>query len=126
MTADSAEDFLRALKPIVEALGATIVPVRSARPGDVPIEWSDQELGYVRVAELHGALDRLVANIERETGTRLPDMGRDQKQLAVRRLDEQGAFLLRGSVESVAAMMSVSKVTLYAYLNAISGRLSTP
>jgi len=115
------DEFLGALKPVVEALGGTIIPVRSARSGDVAIDFRGDPVGYVRVAELHGALDRLVGSIERETGKRLEDMSRDQKQLAVRRLDEQGAFLLRGSVEAVASMMSVSKVTLYAYLNAING-----
>ena len=117
----SAEQFLQDLKPLVDALGATIVPVRSARSGDVPIEWHGEKIGYVRSAELHGALERLVSNLEREAGNTLHDMTREQKQLAVRRLDEQGAFLLRHSVESVAAMMGVSKVTLYTYLNAISG-----
>ena len=30
-----------------------------------------------------------------------------------------GAFLLRGSAEALASQMEVSKVTLYAYLNAV-------
>jgi predicted transcriptional regulator YheO len=47
-------------------------------------------------------------------------MDRSQKQAAIRQLDEQGAFLLRGAVEDVAAMMEVSRVTLYSYLNAVS------
>ncbi len=46
-------------------------------------------------------------------------MPRADKQIAVRRLDEQGAFLLRSAVEDVATWMGVSKVTLYSYLNAI-------
>jgi predicted transcriptional regulator YheO len=41
------------------------------------------------------------------------------KQRAVARLDTHGAFLLRGSVDQVATMMNVSKVTLYAYINAV-------
>ena len=68
---------------------------------------------------LHGALDRMVADVEREIGAALPDMTRAQKQQAIARLDAQGAFLLRGSAEALASQMEVSKVTLYAYLNAV-------
>lgn len=52
-------------------------------------------------------------------GDRLSEMTRSQKQTAVRRLDEYGAFLFRGAVEDVLTWMGVSKVTLYSYLNAI-------
>ena len=68
---------------------------------------------------LHGALDRMVADVEREIGAALADMTRSEKQRAIARLDAQGAFLLRGSAEALASQMEVSKVTLYAYLNAL-------
>ena len=68
---------------------------------------------------LHGALDRMVADVEREIGAALADMSRAEKQQAIARLDAQGAFLLRGSAEALASQMEVSKVTLYAYLNAV-------
>jgi hypothetical protein len=116
---DPAEEFLRALQPVVDALGATVVPLRSARPGDLPVQWDGETVAYVRNVELHSALGRLVAAVEREFGAELADMDRDQKQTAVRRLDERGAFLLRGAVEDIAQMMGVSRVTLYSYLNAI-------
>lgn len=82
--------------------------------------WQNEVVAFVRPSELHGVLERYVTAIEAEVGTRLIDMSRADKQAAVRRLDEQGAFLLRGAVEDVAAWMGVSKVTLYSYLNAIS------
>ena len=116
---EGADEFLRALRPIVEALGATVVPERSARPGDFPVEWEGTTLTYVRNAELHGALGRLVSSVEREIGVGLAEMARAEKQAAVRRLDEQGAFLLRGAVDDIAHMMGVSRVTLYTYLNTI-------
>ena len=65
---------------------------------------------------LHGALDRMVADVEREIGSALADMSRSEKQQAIARLDAQGAFLLRGSAEALASQMEVSKVTLYACL----------
>ena len=115
----SEDEFLRALRPVVEALGGSVVATRSARDGDVAVVWEGEEVAYVRPAELHNALGRMVAAVEREGGAPLADMTREQKQAAVRRLDEQGAFLLRGAIEDVAHLMDVSRVTLYNYLNAI-------
>lgn len=116
---DSADEFVRALRPVIEALGATIIPERSTRPGDLPVDWMGATVTYVRTAELHSALGRMVAGIERELGSNLGALSRADKQAAVRRLDEQGAFLLRGAVDDVAHKMGVSRVTLYSYLNAI-------
>ena len=116
---ERAQEFLSALRPVVESLGASVIPVRSSRKGDEPVVWQGETVAYVRLNELHGALERAVASVEREIGGRLADMDRAQKQAAVRRLDEHGAFLLRGAVEDVAGWMGVSKVTLYTYLNAI-------
>lgn len=116
---DGREEFLRSLRGVVENLGASIVPERSARLGDFEVEWGGEVVAYVRPAELHSAMGRMVSAVERELGCSLPQMTREQKQTAVRRLDEQGAFLLRGAVEDVAHLMGVSRVTLYTYLNAI-------
>jgi uncharacterized protein YqgV (UPF0045/DUF77 family) len=68
---------------------------------------------------LHDALDRMIVDVEREIGLPIGEMARVDKQRAVARLDTHGAFLLRGSVDQVATMMNVSKVTLYAYINAV-------
>lgn len=73
---------------------------------------------------LHDALDRMIADVEREIGLPLAEMTRSQKQQAVARLETQGAFLLRGSVEKVSTMLNVSKVTLYAYINAVTKQTS--
>jgi predicted transcriptional regulator YheO len=118
---EGAGEFISALRPVAQALGASVVPTRSARPGDHPIDWRGETVAYARLSELHGALERFVASVEREIGSRLSEMNRAEKQAAVRRLDEHGAFLLRGAVEEVAGWMGVSKVTLYSYLSAIDG-----
>jgi predicted transcriptional regulator YheO len=73
----------------------------------------------VRMAPLHGALDRLIEGVEREFGAPLPSLSRDDKQRAVRMLDERGAFILRRAVEDVADAMGVSRITVYNYLNAL-------
>ena len=72
-----------------------------------------------RFSDLHIALDRLVEGVESELGGPLAELNREDKQVAVRLLDERGAFLLRKAVETVGEMMGVSRITIYNYLNAI-------
>ncbi len=116
---ESQEEFLRSLRPVVDALGGSIISERASRASDLPVTWYGEVVAFVRSPELHGALSRAVADIERELGVRIQEMARADKQLAVRRLDERGVFLLRGAVDDVADLMGVSRVTLYSYLNAI-------
>jgi hypothetical protein len=108
-----------AVKPIVEALGAIVVPADEREPGDLPVKWEGQVLAAVRPAPLHGALDRLIEAVERELGAPLPTLSREDKQRAIRLLDERGAFILRRAVEDVADAMGVSRITVYNYLNAL-------
>ena len=97
---------------------------RSSRP---PIKnpptfrcvWDGQVVAAVRMPPLHGALDRLIDSVETELGGPLPALSREDKQRAVRLLDERGAFILRRAVEDVADAMGVSRITIYNYLNAI-------
>ena len=63
-----------AVKPIIEALGAQLVPLEAREPGDLPLKWEGAEVAVVRMAPLHGALDRLIEGVEREFGTRLAEM----------------------------------------------------
>ena len=113
-------DFLRAVRPIVEFLGGELVA--EGGNGDLPIERDGTVIAHVRNSELHGALERLIEAVERDAGEDLGGMDRSQKQVAVRTLDEQGAFLLRGAVDRIARAMGVSRVTLYSYLNALERR----
>ena len=107
------------MRPSVEATGGIIVDGSRAEPLDVPIEWNRDVLAYVRIGSLADALDNLVARIEVELDAPLPDLDRTGKQIAVRLLDERGAFLLRRSIEDIADLMGVSRITIYNYLNAI-------
>ncbi len=110
---------IAATRPAIEATGATVVPPSEAEALDVPIEWEGEVVAYVRVGSLADALSNLVARIEEELGAPLPDLDRTGKQIAVRLLDERGAFLLRRSIEDIADLMGVSRITIYNYLNAI-------
>lgn len=108
-----------AVQPIVEALGAVMVPADGREPGDLPLTWEGEIVAAVRPAPLHGALDRLIESVERELGAPLPTLSREDKQRAIRLLDERGAFILRRAVEDVADAMGVSRITVYNYLNAL-------
>jgi hypothetical protein len=108
-----------AVRPVVDAVGATLVPAEDREASDVALVWDGEIIAAVRMPPLHGALDRLIDAVEAELGGKLPDLGREDKQRAVRLLDERGAFTLRRAVEQVADAMGVSRITVYNYLNAI-------
>lgn len=108
-----------AVKPIIEALGGSLVAMEDSQPGDLPLKWEGNAVAAVRTPPLHGALDRLIESVEREFGTPLTSLTREEKQRAVRLLDEQGAFTLRRAVEDVADAMGISRITVYNYLNAL-------
>ncbi len=114
--------LLVAVAPVAEAVGGCVVGASDVGPGDVPLVWEGVVVGGVRLSgELHGARDRLIASVERELGAPLPQLSREDKQRAVRLLDERGAFTLRKAVEDVADALGVSRFTVYNYLNSAPG-----
>lgn len=90
--------------------GAARVSVQTVTPDADPA---------LHVGDLRDALDHMIEQVEADAGMRLADMSREDKQAAVRTLDEQGAFQLRKAIEAVADAMGVSRITIYNYLNAI-------
>ena len=125
---DAGRALLEALEPVAAALGGTLVAPSELDGQDIPLRWQGELVGGLRVASvagsspdagLHGALGRLIEQVEDELGGRLTDLSREDKQRAVRLLDDRGAFLLRRSVEDVADALGVSRITVYNYLNAI-------
>jgi hypothetical protein len=115
----SPHPLIVAVAPVVERVGASLVDPDEMDPSDVPLLWEGDVVAAVRMPPIHGALDRLIETIEAELGAPLPDLSREDKQRAVRLLDERGAFILRRAVEDVADAMGVSRITVYNYLNAI-------
>ena len=116
---ETSQFFLTALKPIIAAIGAQIVAADDIQSSDIPVVWEGATIAGVRLPLLHGALDRLIESVERELGGRLATLSRHNKQVAIRMLDERGAFILRRAVEDVADAMGVSRITVYNYLNAL-------
>ncbi len=110
------EGLREAIGPLLEAVGASAV-APDAESADLVVTWPDSAGIGVRLPDLHGALDRLIVAVERDLGGTLASLSREDKQNAVRLLDERGAFTLRKGVEQVADILGVSRFTVYNYLN---------
>ncbi|KIQ66004.1 transcriptional regulator [Kitasatospora griseola] len=110
--------FTAALRPLLEAIGATAVDPAEARAEDVVLEWDGTPAVAVRLPHLGSALDRLLAETARQfDGRPLAELNRTEKQRVVALLEERGAFTVRHGVETVAAALGVSRFTVYNYLN---------
>ena len=107
-----------AIGPLIEAIGATVVPTDEIVDGDVTLDWEGEPAIGVRLEDVV-SLERLMANVEAQLGSSLSELNRADKQRAVRMLDERGAFQLRKSIEDVGEAMGVSRITIYNYLSAI-------
>ncbi|HET6950327.1 MAG TPA: helix-turn-helix domain-containing protein [Acidimicrobiales bacterium] len=114
----SRHPLLVTLEPVAKALGAQLVPASRVTSSDIPLRWEGRVVGGMRLPGVHGALDRMIAAVEAQLGAPLADLSREDKQRAVRMLEERGAFQLRKSVEEVADALGVSRFTVYNYLNA--------
>src|SRR5580704_6499205 len=108
--------FLEAIGPLAGALDAQVIPSGELAPGDIPLAFDGEILAGLRLPRARGMLDRLIAEVERELGGKLADLDREEKQRAVKLLNERGAFSLRRSVEDVADALGVSRITVYNYL----------
>ncbi len=125
----SADDFLAAVRPLVERIGATFVDAADVTATDVPLAWGDSIVAGVRFAtddsesrdsevrSDEGGLVGILADVQREFDGPLPELPRAQKQRAVRLLEGAGAFSYRKSVETIASALGVSRFTVYNYLN---------
>ncbi|MFC8448046.1 helix-turn-helix domain-containing protein [Kitasatospora sp. NPDC057223] len=111
-----------AMKPLLDAVGATPVAIEEARADDVLLEWDGVPAIAVRLPHLSSALDRLLAEMTRQfDGRPLAELDRLEKQRVVALLEERGAFTVRHGVETVASALGVSRFTVYNYLNRQDG-----
>jgi HTH domain len=117
--ANGRHPLLSALEPVAAAIGAEVLEPGEREPSDIPLEWDGRVVGALRMLPLQGALGRLIEGVERELGAPLGQLERENKQRAVRLLEDRGAFVLRRSVEDVADALGVSRITVYNYLNAM-------
>ena len=112
-----AHPLVEAVQPLVDAVGAELVDPAAMGDGDVPLTWQGEVVAAVRLAPSGRDVDWYVGSVERELGAPLAELDREDKQRAVKLLNERGAFQLRKSVEQVAEVLGVSRFTVYNYLN---------
>jgi len=112
-----AHPLLEALAPVAEVLGAELVEPGDMLPSDIPLVWKGRTVGSLRLAGVGVDIDWYVKAVERELGAPLGELSREDKQRAVKMLNDRGAFGLRRSVEEVAEALGVSRFTVYNYLN---------
>jgi len=111
--------LFEAIEPLLDIIGGEVIASPDLVDGDLAVVWEGATIGGIRLGSLVQALDRMVAHIETEMGAPLEHLDRIDKQRAVRMLDDQGAFLLRKSIDQVADRMGVSRITIYNYLTAV-------
>ncbi|MFD9811658.1 helix-turn-helix domain-containing protein [Streptomyces sp. NPDC059080] len=117
MTDPADHPFVRAVKPLVDAMGGQMVAPGLAQGDDVVLTWEGEEQVAVRLPHLSESLDHLLAELERRHGVPLAELDRKTKQSVVRILETRGAFSVRHGVETVAGALGVSRFTVYNYLN---------
>ncbi|MER5945759.1 helix-turn-helix domain-containing protein [Streptomyces sp. NPDC001904] len=114
---DASHPFVRAVKPLVDAMGGEMMPPQEAGKDDVVLSWEGVDVLAVRLPQLADSLDHILAAMERKEGKPLADLDRREKQEVVRALEARGAFSVRHGVETVAGALGVSRFTVYNYLN---------
>ena len=109
---------VRAIKPVLDAVGATLVPPAQQEPSDVPLVWNGDVIAAVRMPPLHGALDRLIDTVEAELGGPLPSLSRETsaRRPAARR---EGRVHPAPRRRGRRRRDGRSRITVYNYLNAI-------
>lgn len=123
-TEASTAEFLTAVRPLAERIGASLVDAVEVTDADIPLVWRGAVVAGVRFGEAaaeprtdEGGLTGILADVQREFDGPLDQLPRPEKQRAVRLLEEAGAFSYRKAVETVASALGVSRFTVYNYLN---------
>ncbi|GAB4585479.1 helix-turn-helix domain-containing protein [Nocardia sp. IFM 10818] len=118
---DATHPVLVTVAPLLDKIGARLVPSDMCSPEDVPLVWEGATLACVRLAgtdaESESGIARLLNEVATEFGVPLAELPRAEKQRAVRLLEERGAFSYRKSAETVAEALGVTRFTVYNYLN---------
>jgi predicted transcriptional regulator YheO len=70
-------------------------------------------------------LDRLIRDAIYSTGKDISQLTRDEKIAVISYLDSKGAFLVRYSMDRIAELLSLSKYTIYNYLDEVKARQET-
>ena len=75
-------------------------------------------------ANIEGLIEEIIAAAIEGAGAPVERMSKVEKKAAVATMHERGLFVIRGSVERVAARLGVTKFTIYNYLDEIGAKRS--
>jgi predicted transcriptional regulator YheO len=64
-------------------------------------------------------LNEIADKTIRKAGKAIPSMGRNDKIEVIRQLEDQGFFLIKGAIKFIAHKLTVSKFTIYNYLDKV-------
>ncbi len=112
-----AHPLLDAVRPLADAIGGRVVEAADLDDGDIPLEWGERSWAGSGSPPRHVTSTGTWGRWSASSGAPLAQLDREDKQRAVKLLNDRGAFGLRRSVEQVAEAMGVSRFTVYNYLN---------
>ncbi len=69
--------------------------------------------------KVNDVLTDIVENTLNDIGKPVSYMSKEEKVIIVKKLDNQGAFLIKGAIDYVAKVLCVSRYTIYNYLDEI-------
>jgi predicted transcriptional regulator YheO len=78
--------------------------------------------GETFAVSLDETIDSLLGEAIERIGKQPPNMQMDDKISLVEILDKKGAFLVKGALSHIAALLGVSKFTIYRYLEKAKAR----
>lgn len=102
-----------ALQQMQEFINSFLVAPSQIRTGnleEIPLTEMEKE----HVEEI---VDQLIQRIIQNSVH--PNMQRQDKINLIRFMDEKGIFLMKGSVDKVASLLGISRVTVYSYLDEV-------
>ena len=75
-------------------------------------------------ASIESLIEEIIISALEAAGVPVERMSKAEKKAAVAIMHERGLFVIRGSVERVAARLGVTKFTIYNYLDDIGAKRS--
>ena len=82
----------------------------------------DQGISETFENDITGTISSIIDNVMRDNHVTVPAMKKEDRMRIVEKLDEKGIFLIKGAIKSVARKLSISKHTIYGYLEELKSK----
>lgn len=100
-----------------------LIMAQSAVASIVDIDRPEEDARIETIAtSVTDLLDQLIDEADRAIGKPVAMMTKDDKTLAIQRLNERGAFLIKKAGDKVSKHYDISKYTLYNYMGLENGK----